>query len=935
MNLKNWTNLVLSCVCLFTVACSFLSTSLASELEATPPETKLTLANGWYIQPSSEVQQTGSILSTPQFEPRHWYRATVPSTVMSALVADHVFADPYFGMNLRSIPGTNYPIGANFSHFPMPPGSPFRASWWYRTQFLVPADYSGRRVQLHFDGINFRASVWLNGREIADSKNMAGTFRIFEFDVTDLIAPGRMNALAVEIFPPTPEDLSIGFVDWNPAPPDKDMGIWRAVYLTTSGPVTIRFPQVVTKLDLPELDRARLTIASEVKNVTNHAVTGILKGQIEGVQFSQPVILDGQETKIVAFSPNRFPQLNFVNPRLWWPANVGPQSLYGLKLEFDIDGVESDNIEMSFGIREISSEIDKPNDGLPVFSGHDQGYPPAHIIFKINGKRILIRGAAYTLDMMLRNSTRNEEAALKYARDMNLNAVRLEGQIVDDTFLQLADQYGILITAGWSCCSRWEEWKKWGKEDQFIAEESLKDQIRRLRSHPAVFNWMNGSDAPPPPEIERRYIAVLKQLNWPNPFESSAMAEPTTVTGATGLKMTGPYEYVPPSYWLLDKQHGGAHGFNTETSPGPSIPTLDSLVRMLPSDHLWPINSWWDYHAGGSAFRNLNVFTEALNRRYGTAANLEDYVTKAQVMAYEGERAMFEAFGRDKYTSTGVIQWMMNNAWPSMIWHLYDYYLRPGGSYFGAKKGCEPLHIQYSYDDHSIVVVNSYYKDFKDLKATAKVYNLDMTQKYSQEASLDIAADGVQKIFTIPAIDGLTTTYFVSLSLTDDTGKLVSSNFYWLSTKPDVLDWNESTWYFTATKSFADLTGLNALPKVKLIVSSKSEIDGEYGTTHVTIENPTKILAFAVHLKLMKPSRYRDPEADSDEIEVLPVLWEDNYFPLMPGERRELTASYMKADVERESKSSDVPIWANQGGSPTVDVDGWNVLASSTVGPTQ
>jgi exo-1,4-beta-D-glucosaminidase len=208
-----------------------------------------------------------------------------------------------------------------------------------------------------------------------------------------------------------------------------------------------------------------------------------------------------------------------------------------------------------------------------------------------------------------------------------------------------------------------------------------------------------------------------------------------------------------------------------------------------------------------------------------------------------------------------------------------------------------------------------------------------MTQRYSQKVSLDIAADGVQKIFTIPAIGGLSTTHFVRLSLTDDTGKLVSSNFYWLSTKPDVLDWNESTWYFTATKSFADLTGLNTLSKVKLIVSSRSEIDGEHGTTHVSIENPTKTLAFAIHLKLMKPSRYRDPEADSDEIEVLPVLWEDNYFPLMPGEKREITASYMKADMERESKSSDVPIWATQGGAPTVEVEGWNVLPSS-VGPT-
>jgi exo-1,4-beta-D-glucosaminidase len=887
---------------------------------------KLVLSDGWRIQPSQDVSEKGSVLSTAGYQPQQWYRATMPSTVVAALAADRVYADPYFGMNLRSIPGTTYTIGTTFSSIPMPPGSPFRSSWWYRTQFTVPAGYRGKRVQLHFDGINFRANVWLNGRLVADSKTMAGTWRLFEFDVTDLVVPESMNALAVEVFPQTPEDLGLSWVDWNPTPPDKNLGIWRPVYLTTSGAVTIRFPQVMTKLNLPAVDKARLTVTAEVGNTTNHAVKGVLHGQIEGIQFSQPVTLDGKQTKVIVFSPDQFAELNLANPRLWWPSQVGAQNLYKLKLQFEIGGSNSDESETSFGIREVTSEVEKPSHPSQVFSGHDEGYTETHRVFSINGKRILIRGAGYTPDMLLRESPLREEQELKYVKDMNLNAVRLEGKIVSDHFLDLADQQGILIMAGWTCCSHWEQWEKWDDEDHVISAESLKDQIRRLRSHPSVFNWMNGSDGPPPPDVEQRYVDILKQLNWPNPYESSAMAKPTTVTGDTGVKMTGPYEYVAPSYWLLDTRYGGAHGFNTETSPGPAVPPVDSLVRMLPPDHLWPMDSFWDYHAGGSAFRNLNVFTEAMNSRYGTATNVQDYAMKAQVMAYEGERAMFEAFGRNKYTSTGVIQWMLNNAWPSTIWHLYDYYLRPGGGYFGAKKACEPLHIQYSYDDHSIAVVNSYYTDFKSLKATAKVYNLDLTVKNSQEATVDISADGVQKVFTIPEIDGLSSTYFVDLLLQDATGKLVSSNFYWLSTKPDVLDWDKSTWYTTPTKSFSDLTTLNTLPKVKLNVTSESEIEGDYGTTRVTIENPGKTLAFAVHLKVMKPSRFIDPESENNELEILPVIWQDNYFPLMPGEKREVTATYRKADLQLESRSDDTPSWANGQGKPTVDVDGWNVL---------
>ena len=101
-------------------------------------------------------------------------------------------------------------------------------------------------------------------------------------------------------------------------------------------------------------------------------------------------------------------------------------------------------------------------------------------------------------------------------------------------------------------------------------------------------------------------------------------------------------------------------------------------------------------------------------------------------MNYEGIRAMFEAYSRNKYTSTGVIQWMLNNAWPSNIWHLYDYYLRPGGGYFGAKRAMESLHPLYSYDDHSVYVVNSRYRDARGLKLTTKVYNLDASEKFSQ-----------------------------------------------------------------------------------------------------------------------------------------------------------------------------------------------------------
>jgi len=300
------------------------------------------------------------------------------------------------------------------------------------------------------------------------------------------------------------------------------------------------------------------------------------------------------------------------------------------------------------------------------------------------------------------------------------------------------------------------------------------------------------------------------------------------------------------------------------------------------------------------------VFTEALNSRYGTATDLQDYDRKAQLMGYEGIRAMFEAYSRDKYNSTGVIQWMLNNAWPSVIWHLFDYYLQPAGGYFGAKKATELLHAQYDYDDHAISLVSSQYTPANGLKVTATVYNLDMKQKFNKQVTADAGPDSSQKLFALPSIDGLTPTYFLRLTVDDSAGKRLSTNTYWLSTKPEKLDWEKSTWYYTPTAQFADYTALKKLPTAKLNVSSHSGQEGGNNVTHVTLSNPGKSLAFFVRLKLAKGKGGQ---------EVLPVIYQDNYFSLLPGEKRDVSISYRSSDLG--------------GARPVVEVSGWNVAPAA------
>ncbi|HYK91310.1 MAG TPA: hypothetical protein VE398_21240, partial [Acidobacteriota bacterium] len=557
------------------------------------------LQEDWFIQSSAETRAGGIAISTVGFQSSDWYPAKVPTTVLGALVEDKVYPDPYTGMNLRSVPGATYPIFEDFSNIRMPPASPFRQSWWYRTEFKLPADYKGRTVWLGFDGINYRANVWMNGVQIASSEKLAGTWRLFQFDVTAAAKPGETNALAVEIFPPQPHDLAITLVDWAPMPPDKEMGIWRDVHIFATGPVALRYPAVLTKLNVPSANEALLTVRAELTNADDHSVDAVVKGRIENLAFEQSVHLAPKETQVIHFTPEKFPQLKVINPRLWWPAEVGKQELYPLGLSVEVQGQVSDSVHIRFGIRQVTANIDEKG----------------HRIFQINGKNILIRGAGYSFDMLLRSSRERQQAELNYVRDLNLNAVRMEGKLEDDYFFDLADQMGILVLPGWCCCDQWENWPAWDKENEQVAGDSMRDQIRRLERHPSVIAFLYGSDFAPPPPVEKMYLGILQELEWPNPSLSSAAARTTTV-GPSGVKMTGPYEYVPPLFWYVDTRHGGAFGFNTETSPGPAIPPIESLRRMLPPDHLWPIDSVWQYHGGGMS-HTLNVFSEALNRRYG------------------------------------------------------------------------------------------------------------------------------------------------------------------------------------------------------------------------------------------------------------------------------------------------------------------------------
>ena len=846
------------------------------------------LHEGWSIESGCKVSADGATVSMPEFQTGGWLKATVPTTVLAAQVAAGVFPDPYFGMNLRQIPGTSYPIGQLFANLPMPADSPYKCGWWYRTEFKTPAKTeSDGKVWLHFGGINYRADIWVNGHQVADKTAVAGAYRTYDFDVTPYVNKSGNNALAVETWAPGEKDLGINWVDWNPAPPDKDMGLWGGVELETTGPVTVRSPMVATHFEDDSLNVADLTVYAELHNASDQNVKGVVSGTAAGVKFEQPMELGPNETKTVTFSPEQFAQLRVTDPKVWWPWQMGVPHLEHVSVSFTINGKASDERGTEFGIREITSEYTANGSRL----------------FRVNGKRILIRGGGWSQDMLLRTNENRLRDEFKLVRDLGLNTIRLEGKLDTEEFFHEADERGVLVLLGWCCCDHWEHWREWTPQDLEIAKASLRSQMLRLRQHASLLVWLNGSDNPPPANVETAYLAVEKETHWPNPVISSASSTATTVTGESGVKMTGPYDYVEPSYWYVGTHYGGAVGFNTETSPGPAIPSLASRKKFLPDPDAWPPTANWSYHNGGGEFTNLKVFNEAMNAIYAKPNSAADFERMAQTMEYDSERAMFEAYSKNKYTSTGVIQWMLNNAWPSMIWHLFDYNLDAGGGYFGAKKACEPLHIQYSYDDRSVVVVNSTYKPALRMVADVVVRGLKWNELYRSENTIDAQPDSSQRAFNIP--DRLFMSgeriFFIDLTLKDASGRLLSENFYWVPGTLTTFDWEATDYTHTPAERYEDLSALTSLPAAT--VTAHAEIadtpDGRKITLH--LDNSAAGLAFQLRAAVRT--------ADGDL--VAPVLWSDNWIELGPGESETLTA-LLPADAPA---------------SPVVNVDGWNVAA--------
>ncbi len=814
---------------------------------------------------------------------------SVPKTVLAALVENKVYPDPYYGLNIKSTPG--YQEGRWL--FP-PEGSPFGVPWWYRTEFEVPKEFQGKQLTLHLDGINYEANVWLNGKTIATKSTVCGMFRRFEFPVTAQVRPGEKNALAIEIIPPGQIErkayrtkqiqATTGWDDHNPQPPDLNAGIWEDVYLTATGSVAIRNPYVETNLETPSLQKAALTLSAFLRNETNQPVKGTLQARIESMEVSQEVSLLPNETKEVFFRPADYSVLNLDKPRIWWPHPLGSPELYSMDMSFAVDGAVSDKTQTRFGVRRIETYINEEDWRQYV----------------VNGRKVLIRGGAWmTSDMMLNLSKNRYRALVGYAREGNLNMLRSEGFSIRETddFYDACDEMGVMVTQ-----------QIFGRSipDEALAVACIEDTMLRIRSHPSLAHFLGHDETFPTETLDAAYRDIIEKHRVNRSYQPHSGTFEVATRRATGGTRTGTLElwtYAMPSHYYLRKDDG-AWGFAQSGGIGGILAAPDSLTQMLPKDQLWPPlkTEAWSLHTviqGGGYFEAVQKNMDA---SYGAPADFQDFCRKAYAMNYNSARGMFEAYGRNKYSATGITTWKYDAAWPAaMTWQYIDWYLRPTSAYFGAKKACEGLHIQYAYDDESIWVINGLRDSLEGLDATAILYSFDLKEVGRQQAKVNLDDDGKVKAFPMTWPANLSPTHFLKLELRDKAGELRSQNLYWLSTSKDIPGTdseNKEGFFDGVPKSRADFTALNALPPAKIEMQSQ----WNKGNMTVTLTNSGTALAFQIQLALTNAT---------DGLEIGPTYWSDNYFSLLPGESRILHAV--------------IPGMADSTTPPTVRVGGWNI----------
>ena len=892
------------------------------------------LLTHWRLKSSTQVTPLGNVLSLPTYQTHDWYQATVPTSVLGALVKAGVYPDPHFDLNDLKIPDAsdnlNKRLGLSKYSYIKGVANPFKDPYWFRTTFLVPAHQKGRRTWLNFDGINYRADVWVNGKQVADHKNMAGMFLRFKYDITRFVAVGKENAVAVKIYQvdnvgtPSPgylfqpfgqargqgqeifRDVTLKFMagwDCSPVVRDRNMGIYQNVYLTYTDDVKIEHPYIVTDLQLPDTTNAYLTVSAELRNAGTAVRRGVLRGTIDlekeidfctykkqmpgtmpTVVFERAVEIPAGQTITVAFTPKDYAQLHIRNPHLWWPNGYGMQYLHKLKLTFEMNGKVSDEQTTTFGIRKITSTL-KERDG-------EHGR-----IFWVNGKRIFSRGGFIQPDMLLDMNRKRmyDEARLLALAGVNMIANE-DMPSPPEEVMETYDKYGLLMWEVffqcWTSYPGTETFKN--PTDTKLALRNMYDVVKRYRNHPSLVLWCMQIETIIREELYVPLREYIRQNDPTRPViatsshgwdvdKETPYIKPDLPTGMTDENAPD-YTWYPHPYYYNKVLEVKDQMFRNEMGV-PAVSTLASMKKYIyrlgkgektayyPLDSVWAYHDAWDSICCPPESYAYKPYDEAIRREFGQPQSAEDYIRWAQYINAGSYRAMYEAANHRMWDiTTGVMLWKLNATWPQVLWQIYDWFLNPNAGYFYAKKALEPLHIQMNEHNRMVAVINTMHRSHEELTADVRLYDFNMNIVWQQQQPLSIGEDCYKELFTLPQPKEITPVYYARLLLKDGNGKVISENFYWLS-----------------ADGKNDFRAITQMPKVDLQFTSTTTTKDNDIVMRIKVKNPTNRLAFMHRLMITK--------GDSED-EVLPTFWTDNFLTIFPGEEREVMATFARQDLE-------------------------------------
>jgi len=885
------------------------------------------------LQSSAVVKERGDSLSSVNYrETNYWFPVTVPCTVLTGLVANKVYPDPYIGMNNMLIPDASDTFNheyhlEQYSYLPGEP-NPWKKPYWYRTSFSVPARDKGRHFELVFKGINYRAEVWVNGRMIADSAKMVGMFEEFDLDVSSAIQAGGENALAVKIYPldtpgepATPQlealddfyenggptgDIgknvtmlsSVGW-DWIPEVRDRNMGIWQPVYLRTSGQVTIRHPRIIT--ELPALPDTSLASLSLDLDLVNHGQTG--QGRLDitispdnfigpaPIHITKTLSPAGATTTTLHLSAKDIPALYLHQPRLWWPNGYGQPNLYRIRLQYKDAGGVSEDTSFVFGIRTVSSSTASVNGWI-------------RRDFFVNGRRVHLVGGAWVPDMMLNRDRQRYDYELRLCRNANVNMVRIWGGGLGETddFYELADRYGMLVwqdfwitgdtNGGFKGSADWPL-----QSSVFI--DNVISTIYRIRNHPSLLVWTGGNEGHAREQLYNAMRDNVATLDGTRPFIpcSSGFSKAPKDWKASwpdnqpaGVYSGGPYSWQDDAQYYRLVDAGKDWVFKDETGI-PSQPPYNTLSKIIPNlvpdkNLPYPLNNTWGYHDACTGNGKYDTYYKAMLDRYGAPTSIRDFSAKMQLLNAGGYRAIFEAAGHRLNETGGVMLWKLNAAFPSVVWQVFDWYLEPNAGYYFMQRACEPAHIQLNLDDSSVAVVNRTYIKRTGLHYDVQVISINGTTLFTQQGQTSLDTTDVKSLISVREVLRATQgVSFVLLHLRDAQGRTLSRNVYWMSPGHDFL-------------------ALSHMPsgrvQAKVLATVKKE---GYTSWTLQLSNVSSQLAF-----------FLNPQVVKDGEEVLPSYWSDNYFSIPAGQSVTVKASCPTTLT---------------GDKPQLRLEGWNITAST------